>query len=1393
MFQQITTAIPRVLIAFFATVTIAPAFDPDNPDLPAAEALFNGNGSRTSGIVKTYNIPLTNFPETIHFSVRGADGGNADAGPAGNRDKFQGKGGGGALANATFSISSTAVNALRPGGEIRIIVGNKGAHKQGAIGGTVVAAGGGGGSGVLYKGPEVNADWIPLMIAGAGGGGFTSSNSTLVVRSHGGHGQLGPIGSTPGSVFPSPGNAGQSIEDRGEGGAGWEQSAYYGAGKGKSNGGVGGESRFSPHTSTGGFGCGGGGGSGGATDAVVFKHLGGGGGGGYSGGGGGNTIQAGGGGGSLIHHWAINDDTRSVVQRAGGAQLNGQIQIEPSSTKVPDSNANPIVTLLGGDPQNVAFSLTDSYVDPGATARDFYGNTISQVQVLSNNVNRAASGNYKVEYETTDQFGQTTRRTRAVTVLPGSYRPTFNLQSQLFVDPSSPQAHNVISDFDAGWLGGQAAEELVRYEIFNNSNTSLFDVQPSLSNDGTLSFTPKAGASGNAVLTVIAIDNGPDPSAVQSLPEQMTIVMVSAPEPPLFVLEAVPLELGTSVEFVEDTDGLVAGTILSLAPESSPELTYSLSGPDADRFTLGESDGLLTFITRPNYDTPSDVNADRVYEITVTAGNGVSSVTSDLTVQLLNASPATFTVTNNLDAGAGSLRQALIDANSKAGADFINFDPTIFNLPQTIALTSGHLTANGSVTIFGPGENLLTIDGVDLNRFLYTKSGTVVVNDLTVTNATGSRRVRFNNQVEHGGAILNAANLTLNRVTITNCSAIQTTSEFAVIRGGAIYNEATLTINDSTLSNNKAKSNNDDSVVGYAISNGGAIFNSGSLTINSSVLTGNQASTSMTSGGTAQLGNDCYGGAIYNLGTTIIDNSVISSNTAIAFSNYPPEEKTWARGGGIYSTGSLTIRNGSVIANNLATADATNHGPSNARGGGIYHRSGSSLRILDSTVTGNIAESKNSTTGVASGGAIFSDNSTTQIRNSEISSNSVIATTSSTAEAYGGGIYSLGLTIWNSTLSGNSAVATAIGNQGLAEGGGLRVGANTTISNSTIVGNSCSGTAPLARGNGGGVFAGYGNAILRNTTIAFNTAEGAGNLSGGGGGGLEVGASGTVDLGNSIVCGNTVLGGSLVYGPDLGGTIGSAGYNLVGDPTDASGLTATDLSGFSASAVFFDTNSDTVIDLSDLQSHGGPTETLALLSDGPATDAGSNILIPIDPNTSTAFTTDQRGTGFDRIVNGTVDIGAFEVQPTTPYENWITASFPGVIDPAIIGHDANPSGDGLSNILKFAFGLNPKISDTKDLTITDATTFTKGQPVGHLSENPSNFSARFVRLKEHLANGVTYTIEFSSDLSVWEISSASPTVISDDGGDYEVVEVDSPDLVNGGIPTFFRLGVSNTP
>jgi hypothetical protein len=226
----------------------------------------------------------------------------------------------------------------------------------------------------------------------------------------------------------------------------------------------------------------------------------------------------------------------------------------------------------------------------------------------------------------------------------------------------------------------------------------------------------------------------------------------------------------------------------------------------------------------------------------------------------------------------------------------------------------------------------------------------------------------------------------------------------------------------------------------------------------------------------------------------------------------------------------------------------------------------------------------------------------------------------------GGGIYNLGNTfnskkgaavvkISNSTLNGNSSQINggAIYSDGVA--GGI---AHVTIVNSTLSGNS-------ALKNGGAIYnsGGFGNATLQigNTTFADNSAQASGGIVYNFG---FFGSDATTELMNTILAMGTA-GGTI---SNNAGTITSQGYNLSSD--DASGF----LNGPGDQI-----NTDPL--LGALRDNGGPTFTHALLKGSPAINAG-------DPNFTPPPVFDQRGQGFDRIVNGRLDIGSFEVQGTTP-------------------------------------------------------------------------------------------------------------------------------------------------
>ena len=112
---------------------------------------------------------------------------------------------------------------------------------------------------------------------------------------------------------------------------------------------------------------------------------------------------------------------------------------------------------------------------------------------------------------------------------------------------------------------------------------------------------------------------------------------------------------------------------------------------------------------------------------------------------------ATFMVNNLADGGAGSLRQAITDANAATGADAVVFQP---GLTGTISLTSGELSISDDLMIHGPGAAEMGIDAAGLSRIFRVDDGTSAYADVSINGLTLS-----NGREQYGGAILSYEDL----------------------------------------------------------------------------------------------------------------------------------------------------------------------------------------------------------------------------------------------------------------------------------------------------------------------------------------------------------------------------------------------------------------------------------------------------------------------------------------------------------------------------------------------------------------------------------------------------------------------------------------------------------
>ena len=394
---------------------------------------------------------------------------------------------------------------------------------------------------------------------------------------------------------------------------------------------------------------------------------------------------------------------------------------------------------------------------------------------------------------------------------------------------------------------------------------------------------------------------------------------------------------------------------------------------------------------------------------------------------------ATFTVVNTDDSGAGSFRQAIVDANTSLGNDTIQFDSGVNG---TITLTSGELAITDSLDVQGPGSNVLAISGNSSSRVFYV-SANATISGLTITGGSSS----------NGGGIYNSGST----LTVGNCTITGNTV--------GIYNHGgTLTVSNSNFAGNIGSPFTTVSFLGtFDHLVGSGIYNSfgGVATVSGSRFTGNAGSgifnhyvsgslTTVNVSHSTFSGNQAeHGGGIYSYGGGIVqvNKSTFVHNSATG--------QIFSSGGGIncFVGGTLTVSN-STFSENQANydLDGVNFSGTGGGGGAISVSLGTVTNVSNSTFFGNRS--------YVAGGAIFTYQATLTVTNSTLFGNT--ATTLA-----GGAIWSSGTrpTIGNTIIAGNTAPENPDVRAGVLSTGNNLIG-NTSGSNGWV-GSDLTGTSAL--------------------------------------------------------------------------------------------------------------------------------------------------------------------------------------------------------------------------------------------------------------------------------------------------------------------------------------------
>lgn len=862
--------------------------------------------------------------------------------------------------------------------------------------------------------------------------------------------------------------------------------------------------------------------------------------------------------------------------------------------------------------------------------------------------------------------------------------------------------------------------------------------------------------------------------------------------------------------------------------------------PSGRQVTLSTSTGIV--VNQDQYGDNAGIRVDHTFTATAAAQTiTFTPVVSGSTwhlygLALRNETPSSrLTVTSLADSGAGSLRWALSNAADMPGADSITFAPALSGLSIILA---SEIAVNDTDGVTVDASSLpagVILSGGGNVRQLALNSGSLTLRRITL--AAGKGIGALSN--EAGGAVRSLAGTTF---AAYDCSF---QSNSADKTGGAISSSGTVTVERCLFAFNNTRSDDGPSGASGAITNNGTLtvrnctfygnatfagstagnsagailsFGAGGMVMEHCTLSANTSGGDGTAskaavivntnatitncilaGNTVADLNEGSGGVITLAGANII---ITATGTALGG---PPAVTTAPTLGALADNGGPTLTRAlqagspgiDAAVGSTVTTDQRGFFRSGTADLGAFEFNGLNPLVVTTTADAGTGSLRWAISNAAALGGLRSISFASALSGETISlASEIVITSSVTLDATG---LPAGLTVDDGTASTyrlftmNSGQTVELrgltlakgGGTGLADAGAILNQGNLTLTRCTVTGcrssndagallNTGSGTLTLTQctvsgnqtGNAGGAIRSTGTLSLTHCTVSGNT--------GGQGGGIH--NSGPFTLTHSIVAGNSASGADKdILNNGASAVLTRNGASLVQFLLHSSGGSVAGSGSLMTSAPL----------LSPLASHGGPTQTMRLLSGSPALNAA----------TGSAITTDQRGFA----IIGTPDIGAYEVQiggipaqeafvgtPTAaiavPVGTVGTLSATSSVQGLVTGF--NFGGSGTSRSLT----ITPSAVQTGTATITvtdslsgDATSFllTVNPPVSRVVTNSNDTGAGSMRqvIADSLGNAGPDIITFAPGLSGQTISLNSEIVMN--MGNQGSITLDASSLPGG--------------
>lgn len=312
-------------------------------------------------------------------------------------------------------------------------------------------------------------------------------------------------------------------------------------------------------------------------------------------------------------------------------------------------NQTAVTTVIAGNP-NAAASLTYSIIG-GVDAAKFSINALTGILTFT------AAPNFEIK----NDFLSDNIYDVVVAVADGTYVDTqfiavtvTDVNEPVVITSNGTGSSAAISVAENGAavttvIAYDPEGASLSYSIIGGADAARFSINAA---SGALVFVaapnfeaPKDAGANNIYDVVVQASDG-----VTVDTQALAVTVTNVNEAPVFTFTTTTAaffsetQTSASMTVIENRTQAVADFNASDPDNTSP--TFSVSGADASQFTINAATGILSFISPPDYEAHADANGDNIFDLSVTASDGVYSVTKTVSITVLNDNEAPYITSN---------------------------------------------------------------------------------------------------------------------------------------------------------------------------------------------------------------------------------------------------------------------------------------------------------------------------------------------------------------------------------------------------------------------------------------------------------------------------------------------------------------------------------------------------------------------------------------------------------------------------------------------------------------------------------------------------------------------------------------------------------------------------